>query len=167
MDPDELLRLRLQLLFSRGVVRQADVKNGLANVQAEFMKNELRRVDLPQSYGFGSAPLAGSEVFAIFPSGDRSFGVGLGYDDRALRPKDLKPGEVILYGLEALTRPNGHSIRFTSDPKPGTVKINASRIELRVGQYYVLLDSDPAIAMQKGIWPEGVALPLNPHGDAL
>jgi phage gp45-like len=167
MDPDELLRLRLQLLHARGVIRQVDVKNGLAQVQAEFLGKELRRVDLPQGFGFGSAPLPGGEVFAVFGSGDRSAGVGVAYDDRAKRPRDLKPGEVILYGMHALETPNGHSIRFTDDPKAGTIKYRAARHEFRAGQFYILLDSDPAIGAQKGTWDPAQELPENPHGAAL
>lgn len=167
MTAEEMLRARLQLLFARGVVRQADVKSGLAQMQAEFLKNEVRRVELPQGYGFGSAPLPGSEVFAAFAHGDRSAGVALAFDDRTKRPKDLKPGEVILYGLHALEGPNFHWLKFTDQPKAGTVKVKASRLEFRAGRHYVLLDEDPAIGGQKGVWDPEQELPVNPHGAAL
>jgi len=167
MTPEQVLRARLQLLFSRGVLRHADVKAGLARFQAEFLNKEVRRVDVPQGYGFTSAPLPGSEVFAAFANGDRSAGVALAFDDRRKRPKDLKPGEVVLYGLHALEGPNGHWIKFTDEPKAGTVKVKASRLEFRAGQHYVLLDEDPAIGGQKGIWDPAEELPENPHGAAL
>src|SRR6476619_6063568 len=102
MTAEEALRLRLQLMFARGIVRHVDVARGLAQAQAEFLQGEVRRVELPQQFGFSSSPLPGSEVFGVFPSGERSAGVALGFDDRAQRPKNLKAGEVMLYGTHAL-----------------------------------------------------------------
>lgn len=161
MDADEALRLRLQSLFSRGVVRQVDVKRGLAQMQAEFLDGENRRVEVPQGYGFGASPLPGSEVFAAFANGERSAGVALAFDHRSKRPKDLKPGEVILYGLGALASPWQYA-KMTDDPKPGTIKIRASRIELRGGQYYVLLDKDHGAL--KGAYDPAAELPDLPPG---
>jgi phage baseplate assembly protein V len=152
---------RLRSLFARGVVRHSDVQAGLARSQAEFLKGETRRVETPQGYGFASVPLEGSEVFAVFANGERDAGVALAYDDRRRRPKDLAPGEVALYGLHARAAV-GHWIKFTDQPKPGTVKIRASRIELRAGQFYRLLDSDPAIGEKSGIHDPAEELPLNP-----
>lgn len=156
------LNRRLASMFSRGVLRHADVQAGLAAPQAEFMKGEVRRVELPQGFGFASNPRPGSEVFAVFANGERDAGVALAYDDRRYRPLDLAGGETALYGLHARQGPNWHWIKFTDQPKPGTIKIRASRIELRAGRFYHLLDSDPAIGEKSGQFDPGSELPLNP-----
>lgn len=131
---------RLRSLFARGVVRHSDVQAGLARSQAEFLKGETRRVETPQGYGFASVPLAGSEVFAVFANGERDAGVALAFDDRRYRPKDLASGEVSLYGLHARDE-IGHWIKFTDQPKPNTIVVRARRLELRVGEKYLILDS--------------------------
>ena len=132
---------RLRLLFARGVVRHADVVKGLAAAQAEFLKGETRRVEMPQGYGFAAALKPGAEVFAAFATGERSAGIAIANDDRRYRPDDLKAGEVILYGQAAKELPY-QWIRCTDDPKPGTIKIRARRIEMRAGDYYSVLDAD-------------------------
>lgn len=160
------LNRRLASLLGRGVLRHADVRNGLASMQAEFFEGETRRVEVPQSYGFGSMPLPGAELFAAFANGERDQGIALAYDDRRYRPDDLADGEVILYGKGAKMAPF-QWIKMTDLPKAGTIKGKAARIEFRVGEFYVLLDSDPAIGMQKGTFDPTAELPLNPHGAAL
>lgn len=135
------VNLRLRLLFARGVLRHADVVKGLASAQAEFLQGETRRVELPQGFGFAAALQPGSEVFAAFANGERSAGIALANDDRRHRPDDLKAGEVMLYGLQAKEVPY-HWVRCTDDPKPGTIKIRARRIEMRAGDYYSVLDAD-------------------------
>jgi hypothetical protein len=161
------LERRLASLFSRGVVRHADIAAGLAAPQAEFFKNEVRRVELAQGYGFASAVLPGAEVFAAFAGGERDAGVALAFDDRRYRPLDLAPGETALYGKGVRAAPNRHWVLTTDRPKPGTIKVQVSRLELRAGQYYVLLDSEPAIGAQKGIHDPAADLPLNPGGAPL
>jgi phage baseplate assembly protein V len=165
--PLEDVNRRLGALFSRGVIRHADVAAGMAAAQAEFLVGETRRVELPQGFGFASNPMPGSEVFAAFADGERDQGIALAFDDRRVRPLDLKPGESVFYGVQARDKPNGHWIKATNDPKPGTIKWRSPRIELRAGQFYVLLDADPAIGAQKGIFDPGAELPLNPGGAAL
>jgi hypothetical protein len=157
---------RLASLFGRGVVRHADVAAGLASAQAEFYKDETRRVELPQGFGFASSIMPGSEVFAAFGNGERDAGIALAYDDRRYRPLDLKAGESVFYGKGARVAPY-QWLKMTDMPKPGTMKGRAARIELRAGQFYLLLDADPAIGAQKGEWDPAQELPLNPHGAAL
>lgn len=153
---------RLASLFARGVLRHADVRAGLAMPQAEFLKGELRRVEMPQGFGFASNPKPGAEIFAAFRYGDADAGIALAFDDRRYRPLDLASGEVALYGLHAREAPDWHWIRFTDSPKAGTIKIRASRIELRAGRFYHLIDSDPAIGEKSGQFDPTQELPLNP-----
>lgn len=146
----EDLNRRLASLFARGVIRHADVRNGLAQAQAEFSRGELRRVGLPQGYGVASQPLPGAEVFTVFGMGERDAGMALAHDDRRARPTDLEAGETMVYGRRALDPP-WHWIRFTDDPKTGTVKIKCRRLEIRCGDYYSVLDADTG--PHSGTWP--------------
>ena len=157
---DDLNR-RLASLYSRGVVRQNDVAAGLASPQAEYFKGELHRTEMPQLFGFASQQLPGSVIFSIFANGERSAPVALAGDDRRYRPRNMKPGDVMVYGLQTLEA-FGHSIAFVDTPKPGTIKIRASRIELRAGNRYRLIDSDPAIGERAGLFPADEELPLAP-----
>lgn len=160
------LNRRLASLFGRGVLRHADVTAGLAMTQAEFWKGETRRVELPQGYGFAAALMPGAEIFGGFANGDRDAGVGLANDDRRYRLLDLKAGEVAIYGKAGRTAPF-QWVKMTADPKDGTIKVKAARIELRAGENYVLIDSDPSIGMQKGTFTPTAELPLNPGGTPL
>lgn len=146
---DDLSR-RLASLFSRGVIRQSDIKLGLEMPQAEFFKGELRRGEMPQGFGFASRPLPGSEVFAIFANGERSAPILLAGDDRRRRPKDLLSGEVAVYGQHARDE-IGHWIKFTDDPKPNTIVARARRLELRVGEKYLILDADHGLVSSEAI----------------
>lgn len=140
---DDLSR-RLASMFSRGVVRQSDIRLGLEMPQAEFFKGELRRGEMPQGFGFASRPLPGSEVFAIFANGERSAPVILAGDDRRARPKDLLSGEVSVYGRHARDE-IGHWIKFTDDPKLNTIRMKARRLELRAGDHFIIIDADEGI----------------------
>jgi phage gp45-like len=161
------LNRRLASMFARGVVRHADIMAGLAVPQAEFLKDDLRRIELPQNFGFASSLLPGSEIFAIFRNGEEDAGIGVAHDDRRYRPLDLNPGETALYGKDVRNKPNRHWVLTTDQPKPGTIKVKASRLEFRAGQFYVLLDSDLTIGAQKGTWDPAQELPDNPGGAAL
>lgn len=140
------LNRRLASLFSRGVLRHADVQHGLATGQAEFFAGEQRRVELPQGYGFASVPETGAELFAVFANGERSAGVALAFDDRRKRPLDLEAGEVALYGKHARDQEFGHWIKFTDLPKAKTVKMKARRFELRAGIHFLIIDADDGIS---------------------
>ena len=135
---------RLASLFSRGVLKHADVQAGLASGQAEFLAGEVRRVEVPQGYGFASQPSPGAELFAVFANGERSAGVALAFDDRRRRPLDVLEDEVMLYGKHAREE-IGHWIRFTDDPKPSTIKMKARRFELRAGDKYLIIDADDGL----------------------
>jgi phage gp45-like len=138
------LNRRLNSLFGRGVLRHADVQLGLMTGQAEFLAGEVRRVEVPQGYGFASQPFAGSELFAAFAGGERSAGVALAFDDRRRRPTNLREGEVMVYG-KGVRDDIGHGIRFTDQPKANSVVLKARRFELRAGDHYLIIDADEGL----------------------
>jgi phage baseplate assembly protein V len=50
-----------------------------------------------QPYGFTSVPLAGAEVVAVFPNGDRGHPLVLAASDRNHRPTAGEAGQVTMY----------------------------------------------------------------------
>jgi hypothetical protein len=40
----------------------------------------------------------------------------------------------------------GHGLEFTDDPKPGTIKVKCSRIEITVGGHHLIIDKDTGVA---------------------
>lgn len=144
------INARLARLFSRGVLRHADVQDGLLNGQAEFLAREVRRVEVPQGYGLASQPMPGAELFAIFGNGERSAGVALAFDDRRRRPLDVGEGEVMVYGKGARDT-IGHWIRFTDQPKANTIVMKARRFELRANDKYLIIDADDGLHASEAI----------------
>jgi hypothetical protein len=51
----------------------------------------------------------------------------------------------MLYGKHA-REDIGHWIRFTDEPKPGTVKMKARRFEMRAGGHYLIVDADNGVS---------------------
>jgi phage gp45-like len=144
------LNRKLASLFARGVLKHADVQAGLASGQAEFLTGEVRRVEVPQGYGFASQPEPGAELFAVFANGERSAGVALAFDDRRRRPLDLQDGETMFYGKGARDA-IGHWIRTTKTPKPNTIVMKARRFELRAGDKYLIIDADDGLHSSEAI----------------
>jgi phage gp45-like len=141
----EDLNRRLQSLYSRGVVTQVGMVAGLAALQAEYLKGEVRRTEVPQLYGFGSMPLAGAEIHSIFFNGQRDAPVAFAVDDRRYRGKlPLQAGQTAFYGA-SVADALGHHIITTDNPKPGTIKIFCSRIEIRVGTHHLIIDKDTGV----------------------
>lgn len=109
MDVIRRLYQRLLMVIGRGRVLTG---NDAGNVQllqisldaAETRDNTPRLAE----YGFSSMPPDGSDVIAVFIGGDRSNGAIIATGHQASRPKDLKPGEAIVYN--GLT---GAYMRFT------------------------------------------------------
>jgi phage gp45-like len=143
---DDLNR-RLRSLYSRGVVRQADMQAGLASLQAEYLKDEVRRTEVPQLYGFASMPLAGAEIHSIFFNGQRDMPVAFAVDDRRYRGKlQLQAGETALYGKN-VGDTLGHHIISTASPKAGTFLAFCSRFEFQLGDTKVVLDKDDGVTV--------------------
>ena len=110
--------------------------------QAEFYAGEVRRVECPQPYGFG----------AMLPSGGGLRGLRERRSRPGRRPSQrrpphapaLRPGGIVLYGSNVKDE-LGHRIEFTDDPKPGTVKIKCSRIEITFGAHRLIIDKDMGV----------------------
>lgn len=109
-DPMKALAQRVRLTVGRGILRLVSDAHAVQQVQAEFLKGEVRDgMERFQQYGFTSVPHGGAEVIALFTGGDRSNGVVIAVGDRAFRLSGLKGGEVALYDDQ------GQSVHLTRE----------------------------------------------------
>lgn len=98
------LERRLDMMVARGVLAGTTDSAGIQTMQASLLRGEtadgLQRF---QSYGVSSMPPPGSDVLAVFISGNRDHGVIVAVNDRATRPKGLRQGETVLYSSSDCT----------------------------------------------------------------
>lgn len=121
---------RLANMYARGVLRHADVAAGLSRGQAELVKGEVRRLEMPTGYGLATSVPPGADVFAVFAAGNRDHGVIVAHDHRGHRPADLAAGEVALYSNVA-----GMTVRLKPD---GTLLLKSpTKLRLEVGGNYI------------------------------
>jgi phage baseplate assembly protein V len=112
------LRRRVMLMVSRAVVKLADDRKSLQQLQLALLPGELRdAVERFQEYGFTSVPLPGAQGILLCVSGNRDHPVAVAVDDRRYRKADLQLGEVAVYDHA------GNFIHFRND---GVIHIRAA-----------------------------------------
>ena len=83
---------------ARAVLNVVDDEGNMQRVQISLLEDEvIDSVERFQNYGFTSVPDGGSEATVVFVGADRSHPVVVVADDRRVRKKGLKPGEVAVY----------------------------------------------------------------------
>lgn len=125
------LRLRVRLMVGRVLMSIVDDAKSIQTAQVQGLAGEvLEDVERIQQYGFTSVPLKGAEGVAVFPGGERSFGLIIATDDRRYRVRSLRPGEVCLYTDEGDTIKflRGKHIQVKSG---GEVSVVAPQVEIK------------------------------------
>lgn len=83
---------------ARAVLNVVDDEGNMQRVQVTLLEDEvIDGVERFQNYGFTSVPEEGAEATVVFVGADRSHPVVVVADDRRVRKKSLKPGEVAVY----------------------------------------------------------------------
>ncbi len=83
---------------ARAVLNVVDDEGNMQRVQISLLEDEvIDDVERFQNYGFTSVPNEGSEATVVFVGADRSHPIVVVADDRRVRKKGLKPGEVAIY----------------------------------------------------------------------
>ncbi|HDR1022159.1 TPA: phage baseplate assembly protein V [Pasteurella multocida] len=101
------IKRSLKLLINRGVMSFVSDEHMRQNLQIRLQSDEvIDEAERFQNYGFSSVPTAG-EVIALEVGGKRSHLAVLVVDDKGVRPKGLKSGDVVVYHQE------GHRILLT------------------------------------------------------
>ena len=104
---------RLQLLASSGTLNLITGNKAQVQVLDEEVLNNIKRVT---PFGFAHQPKSGSQVYMMFPGGDRSFGIALIVGDSRYQI-ELAEGEVALHDDK------GNHVHLKQD---GTIEIKAS-----------------------------------------
>ena len=94
----ESLRNLMRDGVARAVLNVVDDEGNMQRVQISLLEDEvIDDVERFQNYGFTSVPEEGTEATVVFVGADRSHPVVVVADDRRVRKKGLKPGEVAVY----------------------------------------------------------------------
>lgn len=111
---------RIANTVARGVVQLIDDEKKLQLLQLGVLAGEtIDGAEHHQPYGFSSVPLAGAEVIAAFPNGDRSHALVVVASDRRYRPTGGDPGQVTVHHYQGakVTLLEGGNIEI--QPGPG------------------------------------------------
>ncbi|HEA3248430.1 phage baseplate assembly protein V [Pasteurella multocida] len=119
------IKRSLKLLVNRGVMSFVSDEHKRQNLQIRLQSDEvIDDAERFQNYGFSSVPTAG-EVIALEVGGKRSHIAVLVVDDKGVRPKGLKSGDVVVYHQE------GHSFLLTEQ---GEVVLTCKKFTVRAEQ---------------------------------
>jgi phage gp45-like len=103
---------RLQLLAAQGKATLV----GAQTVQVQVLEGEVLKAQRIEPYGLSYRPKAGSQVYMVFPGGDRAMGLALVVGDKRYQ-MELAGGEVALHDDEG---------NFVKLGRGGVVTIKAS-----------------------------------------
>lgn len=168
------LRLSLACMIARGTIRRVNDATRMQEVDVYFggkppEEDVATGLERFQNYGFSSVPFVGtdSEAAVVFVGGNRDHGLVLAIDSRADRPKNMQPGEVMIYAR------GGAKISLLSDGSMSIesqqqVTVNAPSVIMQGGQSLhltskvdVLIDCEQAISLVSG---SASSIVLDPSG---
>lgn len=97
----EALGARVRMLVGRGRITTGSDTGGVQQQQVQLADIETgdNRPRVAE-FGFTSMPPQGSDAVVVFLAGDRSAGVIIGTNHQASRPRNLKPGETMVFSLD-------------------------------------------------------------------
>ena len=142
MSRDTIMERVRQLMrngVSRAVLNVVDDDGNMQRVQISLLEDEvIDDVERFQDYGFTSAPEEGAEAAVVFVGADRSHPIVVVADDRRVRKKGLKPGEVAVYHKNGdfIHLKNGNEIEV----KTNTFNVNCTTATI-AAESEVMLDS--------------------------
>ncbi len=142
MSRDSIMERVRQLMrdgVARAVLNVVDDEGNMQCVQISLLEDEvIDDVERFQDYGFTSVPEEGAEATVVFVGADRSHPIVVVADDRRVRKKGLKPGEVAVY------HKNGDFIYLKNEKeieiKTTTFKVNCTTATI-AAESEVKLDS--------------------------
>ncbi|CAJ2713658.1 phage baseplate assembly protein V [Burkholderia pseudomallei] len=113
----ERVARRVLLSLARALVTTVNDSGGVQMMQVKLNALETRdNTPRVAEFGLTSNPPVNSDAFVVFLGGDRSNGVVLGTVHQPSRPKNLAPGETMIYSQD------GKSIYLTAS---GGIVVNA------------------------------------------
>lgn len=120
---------RILMLVARCRITTSNDAGAVRTVQARFSADEIHdAMPQVQEYGFASRPLPECDAVVVHVSGERTQGIVIGTNDQRYRPKDLEPGDVMIYDWQ------GNSILLSAAGvkviTAATFRVEAKDIEL-------------------------------------
>lgn len=124
LDAIERTFRRVMLAIGRGRICVANDSSAVQTLQVKLGNHEVQD-NLPRlaEFGFTSVPPSGADAVLLFLGGDRSNGVVVATGDQSTRPRNLKPGEAMLYSAD------GKKVHLTLD---GGIFIDANGQDVTV-----------------------------------
>lgn len=114
----ELMR-RIRMMLAHAVVRGMEEDAGLRRLNVSILRDEVKAgVPHYEPYGVSSRPHTGAEALLVFIGGNRDNAAALCVSDRRHRPKDLEPGEVVVFDDQ------GQEVRI----KRTHIEVNAPKV---------------------------------------
>ena len=128
---------RLRLIADRAIVTLVNDALQRQNLQLKVLADEgADDVERFQNYGHSSVPPVGSEAVVLGLGGARAGLVAIAVEDKAVRPKDLEPGDNCLYHLE------GHRIILRKD---GLIEVEAKTVIISASQKTTIISPNTEI----------------------
>ena len=121
------IQSRVLLMIGRGVLKAVSDNSNAQLCQVSLLDGELKsNVERIQDYGITSVPPEGSLATVLFVGGDRSNGLIIAAEDKKIRVKGLKAGEIAIYTDEGdeIYLKRGNEIAFKT--KTMTVSAEAA-----------------------------------------
>lgn len=113
MSLDQLykeLKHKVIMMIATAVIQGIKDDEDIQKNQVSILLNDTHGgYDRYQEYGFSSVPLVGCQAVVACVGGARNHGLIIACDDPRYRPKDLEPGEVIVYNDK------GDYVKFKTD----------------------------------------------------
>lgn len=131
------LKRRLQLMIGHAVVRIVNDATPHQKLQIQTLEGETASdVERWQNYGHTSVPPLGAQALTLAIGGNRSNLVVVCAEDKAVRLKDLLPGDSALYHLE------GHFFKLTKDGEgmlvADEINITVKRVNITASESLVI-----------------------------
>lgn len=123
------IQSRVLLMIGRGVLKAVSDNANAQLCQVSLLDGELKsNVERVQNYGMTSVPPAGSLATVLFVGGDRSNGLIIAAENRKIRVKGLKAGEVAIYTDEGdeIYLKRGNEIAF----KTKKMTVSAAAVDI-------------------------------------
>ena len=115
---------RIVLSIGRGRINTVNDAGPVQLVQVTLNDREVRdTTPRVAEFGFASNPPEGTDCILLFVGGERSNGVVIGTNHQSSRPKNLQPGEVMVFDLW------GKSVYFTAS---GGIIVDAKNTDVTV-----------------------------------
>jgi phage baseplate assembly protein V len=113
MNPLKVLGNHIKMMIARAVISAVNDSGQAQMVSVQLLDNESRsEIERVQQFGFTSRPHPDAVGVVIFQNGNRSLGWMVGENDRRYRPRDLQPGDCVMYSDQ--DQPDGaHRIELT------------------------------------------------------